>query len=127
MSATRNGIGTAPCCGAADRENVPAVVSGVLSLARATPRRSPPLAGMPSDQFVEDRLCGLRSQDPSQALYIFARGRAAAHDDCHTGVRHVDAFVEHAPSDKLAILPGAETLQHLAALARRGPVGDGRQ
>jgi hypothetical protein len=44
-------------------------------------------------------------------LDVFAFSAVAADDDGDAAIRHIDAFVQHAPGDQFAILPGAEAFE----------------
>lgn len=71
--------------------------------------------GTAGDQFVQYSLAGLGTQHTSQALDVLAFRAVPADNDCYAAIGHIDAFVEYAPADQLAVLASTKALQDRAS------------
>src|SRR6266536_4916939 len=86
----------------------------------------PGLGGSAADDLVEQRLALLGAKLPAEPLDVLAGGGTAADDDRDPGVWNVDALVQNAAGDQLAVATGPKSIEHQPALVGWGAVGDGR-
>src|SRR5437868_12822559 len=92
----------------------------------------PPVAGnllgrSPCHDLVQHRLLlSMLSQQPAQALDVFANAARTGEDDADIGGRYIDTLVEHLAGDQDRIFTRMKTKEDLPAFLRLGLVRDRR-
>src|SRR5579884_1492827 len=78
------------------------------------------------NQLIQQRLTLLGTQNPAQALDVFAFCAVATHNDCHAAVWHINAFVKYSTRNQFSVLARTKSLENSAPFLGMRLVSDAR-